>query len=178
MDTNISVPIGTNEACEAPHLDAGGTAVRRAKLLQPRTVEALAETFRVLGDPTRVRILDALATGELCVCDIASLVGISESAASHQLRLLRGMRLVRPRRAGRLVYYAVDDQHILELMKQAMTHVEEPPISGAREIGGSEVRRIEKSTRGRREARTPEPSNSRTSDSPSPRTPELPSSRS
>jgi len=85
----------------------------------------LADTFRVLGDPTRVRILDALAGGELCVCDIASLVGISESAVSHQLRLLRGMRLVRPRRAGRLVYYTVDDQHIIELLRQALTHVEE-----------------------------------------------------
>jgi len=90
-----------------------------------RTVEAIADTFRVLGDPTRVRILDALAGGELCVCDIASLVGISESAVSHQLRLLRSLRLVRPRRAGRLVYYAVDDQHILELLKQTSTHVEE-----------------------------------------------------
>jgi ArsR family transcriptional regulator, lead/cadmium/zinc/bismuth-responsive transcriptional repressor len=97
----------------------------RGRLLRPRTVEALADTFRVLGDPTRVRILDALSHGELCVSDIATLVGISESAASHQLRLLRGMRLVRPRRAGRLVYYAVDDQHILELLHQAMTHVQE-----------------------------------------------------
>jgi ArsR family transcriptional regulator, lead/cadmium/zinc/bismuth-responsive transcriptional repressor len=97
----------------------------RPALITPRTVEALADTFRALGDPTRVRILDALSGGELCVCDIASLVGISESAVSHQLRLLRGMRLVRPRRAGRLVYYAVDDQHILELLRQALTHVEE-----------------------------------------------------
>lgn len=94
--------------------------------LTPRTVEALAETFRVLGDPTRVRILDTLSSGELCVCDIAAQVGISESAVSHQLRLLRGMRLVRPRRAGRLVYYAIDDQHILELLTQALTHVQEP----------------------------------------------------
>jgi ArsR family transcriptional regulator, lead/cadmium/zinc/bismuth-responsive transcriptional repressor len=93
--------------------------------MSARTVEALADTFRVLGDPTRVRILDALSGGELCVCDIASLVGLSESAVSHQLRLLRGMRLVRPRRSGRLVYYAVDDQHILELLAQALTHVEE-----------------------------------------------------
>ena len=99
---------------------------RKALMMEARTVEALADTFRVLGDPTRVRMLDALSAGELCVCDIASLVGISESAVSHQLRLLRGMRLVRPRRAGRLVYYAVDDQHILELLKQALTHVEEP----------------------------------------------------
>jgi len=93
--------------------------------MSPEAVTALADTFRVLGDPTRVRILDALAGGELCVCDIASLVGISESAVSHQLRLLRGMRLVRPRRAGRLVYYTVDDQHIIELLRQALTHVEE-----------------------------------------------------
>ena len=99
--------------------------------MSARTVEALADTFRVLGDPTRVRILDALSEGELCVCDIAELVGTSESAASHQLRLLRGMRLVRPRRDGRLVYYAVDDQHILELLTQALTHVEEPRADAA-----------------------------------------------
>lgn len=98
----------------------------RTPALTARTVEALAETFRVLGDPTRVRILDTLSSGELCVCDIAEQVHISESAASHQLRLLRGMRLVRPRRAGRQVYYAIDDQHILELLTQALTHVQEP----------------------------------------------------
>jgi ArsR family transcriptional regulator, lead/cadmium/zinc/bismuth-responsive transcriptional repressor len=88
-------------------------------------VRDVAETFRILGDPTRVRILDALGGGELCVCDIASLVGISESAVSHQLRSLRNIRLVRPRRSGRLVYYALDDAHILELLRQAQTHVEE-----------------------------------------------------
>ena len=118
----VSVP---DPACAADHLDPGSSAARRQRLLPARTVEGLADTFRVLGDPTRVRILDALSSGELCVCDLASLVGMSESAVSHQLRLLRGMRLVRPRRAGRLVYYAVDDHHILELLNQAMTHVEE-----------------------------------------------------
>ena len=106
--------------------------VSATELMGARTVEALAETFKVLGDPTRVRILDALAGGELCVCDIASRVGISESAASHQLRLLRGMRLVRPRKAGRLVYYAVDDHHILELLTQARTHVEETELASRR----------------------------------------------
>ena len=120
--------------CAAPHLDPRSTAARRRKLLPPRTVEGLADTFRVLGDPTRVRILDALSTGELCVCDIASLVGISESAVSHQLRLLRGMRLVRPRRAGRLVFYAVDDHHILGLLTQAMTHVEEQLSAGSPQL--------------------------------------------
>jgi DNA-binding transcriptional ArsR family regulator len=93
--------------------------------MAPYAVEALADTFRVLGDPTRVRILDALSGGELCVCDIAGLVNLSESAVSHQLRLLRGMRLVRPRRAGRLVFYSLDDHHIIGLLQQALTHVEE-----------------------------------------------------
>ena len=88
-------------------------------------VQALADTFRILGDPTRVRILDVLAGGELCVCDIAGLVGTSESAVSHQLRLMRGMRLVRPRRAGRQVYYSIDDQHILSLFQQGLRHVTE-----------------------------------------------------
>ena len=80
----------------------------------------------MLGDPTRVRILDALAGGELCVCDIASLVGISESAVSHQLRLLRGMRLVRPRRAGRLVYLRASTiSTSSSCCEQARTHVQE-----------------------------------------------------
>jgi ArsR family transcriptional regulator, lead/cadmium/zinc/bismuth-responsive transcriptional repressor len=86
---------------------------------------ALAETFRVLGDATRVRILDAISKSELCVCDIAQVVGLSESAVSHQLRLLRNMRLVRPRRAGRMVFYTLDDQHIVRLFEQGLEHVQE-----------------------------------------------------
>jgi ArsR family transcriptional regulator, lead/cadmium/zinc/bismuth-responsive transcriptional repressor len=123
--SNDAAVAAADANCDAPHLDAGSSAVRRARMMSPRTVQVLAETFRVLGDPTRVGILDALSTGELCVCDIATMVGISESAVSHQLRLLRGMRLVRPRRSGRQVYYAVDDQHIVELLRQGLTHVEE-----------------------------------------------------
>ena len=115
----------SEKACEAPHLDAAGTFARRRALLTLPAVDALAETFRVLGDPTRVRILDVLTEGELCVCDIASLTGSSESAVSHQLRLLRTMRLVRYRRAGRQVFYAIDDNHILELLRLAGTHVQE-----------------------------------------------------
>jgi ArsR family transcriptional regulator, lead/cadmium/zinc/bismuth-responsive transcriptional repressor len=115
--------VSGEDSCTAVHL--APSEARRGRLMSPHAVAALAETFRVLGDPTRVRILDALSAGELCVCDIASLVGISESAVSHQLRLMRGMRLVRPRRSGRLVFYALDDHHIIELLKQALTHVEE-----------------------------------------------------
>lgn len=105
------------------HEDADASQSRRARLMPADAVDALSDTFRMLGDPTRVRILDVLAGGELCVCDIADLVGTSESAVSHQLRLLRGMRLVRPRRAGRQVYYALDDQHIMSLFQQGVRHV-------------------------------------------------------
>jgi DNA-binding transcriptional ArsR family regulator len=111
--------------CEESHLPESEAAARRRRLLPSRTVDIIADTFGVLGDPSRVRILDALSVGELCVCDIAALVGISESAVSHQLRLLRGMRLVRARRAGRQVFYSVDDQHIVQLLRLAVTHVRE-----------------------------------------------------
>jgi DNA-binding transcriptional ArsR family regulator len=101
-------------------------------------VEGLADTFRALGDPTRVRILDALSHGELCVCDLAAVLKLSQSAVSHQLRLLRGLRLVRPRRDGRMVFYALDDRHIMSLFRQALQHVEEGV--GRRESGGGKRR--------------------------------------
>jgi len=101
-----------------------GPRLKRA-LLAESSVAALAETFKVLGDTTRVRMLDALSRAELCVCDLAALLSLSESAVSHQLRLLRGMRLVRPRRDGRLVYYTLDDQHIVGLFAQGLEHVQE-----------------------------------------------------
>jgi ArsR family transcriptional regulator, lead/cadmium/zinc/bismuth-responsive transcriptional repressor len=107
--------------------------------LSDATATALAETFKVLGDTTRVRILDALSRDELCVHELAACVGISESAVSHQLRLLRGMRLVRPRRDGRLVYYALDDQHIVGLFVQGLEHVEER-ANGVRRAAGREPR--------------------------------------
>src|SRR5688572_19487848 len=88
-------------------------------------VQALADTFRILGDPTRVRIVDALATGQLCVHEISERIGLSESAVSHQLRLMRSMRIVRGRREGRCVYYTLDDQHVLDLFQQGLRHVSE-----------------------------------------------------
>ena len=96
-----------------------------APAISAETVEALAETFRILGDPTRVRIVDTLAGSELCVHEIADRVGISESAVSHQLRLMRAQRIVRGRREGRCVYYTLDDQHILSLFQQGLRHVTE-----------------------------------------------------
>jgi DNA-binding transcriptional ArsR family regulator len=97
----------------------------RRRQLNDATAVALADTFKVLGDTTRVRILDALSRSELCVREIARHVGSSESAVSHQLRLLRGARLVRTRRSGRQIFYALDDQHIGGLFAQGLEHVQE-----------------------------------------------------
>ena len=124
--------VSDSGTCDVFHIDPSRLAALRGSLLDGRSVDGLAETFRVLGDPTRVRILDALSHGELCVCDIATLLGLSESAVSHQLRLLRSLRIVRPRRDGRMVHYALDDRHVVTLFRQALRHVEEP---GRREGG-------------------------------------------
>jgi ArsR family transcriptional regulator len=93
--------------------------------LTDQAADALADTFKVLGDPTRVRILDALAQREVPVCDLAELVGLTQSAVSHQLRLLRNSRLVKSRRDGRHIYYSADDRHIVKLFEQGLKHVQE-----------------------------------------------------
>jgi len=113
------------ERCEVFLVDPERVARVRQVLVGSRDVSLLAETFRALGDATRVKILDALSHGELCVCDLATLVGMSQSAISHQLRLLRTLRLVRTRREGRMVFYALDDDHIMSLFREGLRHVEE-----------------------------------------------------
>jgi len=116
------------EHCEVFLVDPERVARVREVLVGAREVALLAETFRALGDATRVKILDALSHGELCVCDLATLVGMSQSAISHQLRVLRTLRLVRARRDGRMVFYALDDDHIIGLFREGLRHVEETVI--------------------------------------------------
>ena len=118
----------TDLACSAPHgADVALLERVRSLLLGARTVQAVSEVFKLLGDPTRVRLVDALTHGERCVCDLATLVGMTESAVSHQLRLLRAARLVRVRRSGRLAYYSLDDHHVVGLLHDTRKHVEETP---------------------------------------------------
>jgi ArsR family transcriptional regulator len=115
----------TNDVCDLVQIDLARVRKIRAALVAPDAVQGLAGTFSALGDPTRVRILDALSHGELCVCDLAAVLKLSQSAVSHQLRLLRNLRVVRPRRDGRVVFYALDDQHIISIFRQTLQHVEE-----------------------------------------------------
>jgi DNA-binding transcriptional ArsR family regulator len=86
---------------------------------------SLAELFKTLGDPTRIRIMDALAKTEFCVCDLAELLGLSQSATSHQLRVLRNSDLVKYRRDGKMVYYSMHDSHVSELYRQGLEHIDE-----------------------------------------------------
>jgi DNA-binding transcriptional ArsR family regulator len=85
----------------------------------------LADLFKVFGDSTRVKILYALLRAEMCVCDIAALVGMSKSAISHQLRTLRQTRLVKYRREGKVVYYSLEDEHVGTIFDQGLVHVSE-----------------------------------------------------
>jgi DNA-binding transcriptional ArsR family regulator len=84
----------------------------------------MAETFQILGDPTRMKIVLVLSAGRLCVGDLASVVGISESGVSHQLRLLRDRRIVRAEREGQRMYYSVDDAHLASLVREADFHAD------------------------------------------------------
>lgn len=86
---------------------------------------SLSELFKVLGDATRVKILYALLNSEMCVCDIAALFGMTQSAISHQLRILKQSRLVKYRREGKIVYYSLDDEHVKEIFDQGLIHISE-----------------------------------------------------
>lgn len=140
MSSRSDIRTGAPELCDIVHLHPARVAELRQALIEQADVTDLADTFRALGDPTRVRILDALSHGELCVCDLAALVGISESAVSHQLRLLRNLRLVRPRRDGRMVFYALDDRHIITLFRQGLRHVQENSARAAARVGQRQAR--------------------------------------
>ena len=100
--------------------------------LTDTSVERLTQIFKVLGDPTRVRLLHALTAREHSVGHLAIVLGVSPSAVSHQLRLLRGARVVRPRRAGRTVYYTLDDKHVLALFREGLRHALEDGGRAAR----------------------------------------------
>lgn len=96
----------------------------KAEILVDEDARQIAETFKILGDPTRIKILHALSRRELCVCDISAIVAMGQSAVSHQLRLLRSARLVKYRKEGKMVWYSLDDTHISLLLAQGIEHIQ------------------------------------------------------
>lgn len=123
MPKRAAAPVA--DACEAEFVDERKVRRVRRAMKSPEAVAALAETFKLLGDPTRVKIAFALSREELCVCDLAHLVGASQSAVSHSLRALRQMKLVAFRREGKIAYYRLDDDHIARLLEDGFGHIEE-----------------------------------------------------
>jgi ArsR family transcriptional regulator, lead/cadmium/zinc/bismuth-responsive transcriptional repressor len=109
--------------CEINVVDLPRVRAAQAALPDGSTTAGLAGLFGALADPTRLRMIAALEQGEMCVCDIAATLGLTTSAASHQLRILRTLGLVRPQRSGRMVFYALDDDHVRLLYRQALEHV-------------------------------------------------------
>ena len=109
--------------CRLIHQDRVTTAQESA--LSERENTRLAQLYKALGDPTRLKIVVALDQGEMCVCDLAAFLGVSESAVSHQLRQLRQLHLVVNRRQGPILYYRLDDEHISQLIHLALEHIRE-----------------------------------------------------
>lgn len=113
------------EICETTCVDVRKVASVKKRMKPEDSMQRIAETFRVLGDPTRTKIIYALSLEELCVCDIATLLTTTRSAVSHQLRVLRNMRLVKYRKEGKMIFYSLDDEHINHLFNECLRHIEE-----------------------------------------------------
>lgn len=99
------------------------TNKRKDEILSQERVIELSKIFKALGDPTRLRIIDSLSREELCVCEIAELLNMNQSAISHQLRVLRNLRLVKYRKEGKSAVYSLDDDHVLQLFNQGLEHI-------------------------------------------------------
>jgi len=120
-----STDLTDDELCELKVTDLARVRQARSEMKPAEHVLLLAETFRALGDPNRLRLVHALSTQELCVCDLAATLGMSQSAVSHSIRVLRQLRLVRSRREAKTTYYQLDDEHIERLLADGFEHVAE-----------------------------------------------------
>lgn len=113
------------ECCDFIHAHEDIVEKVRGTMPGEDTLYDLTELFRIFADSTRVRILYVLEESEMCVCDLAALLGMTQSAISHQLRVLRSSKLVKFRRDGKTLYYSLADEHVCRIISQGMEHVEE-----------------------------------------------------
>lgn len=125
MGNKMAVAPCPGDMCDVRMVHLDRVVRARAEAISKKETGRLALTFKIMGDPTRLNIILALRGGEMCVCDIAAFLGISESAVSHQLRRLRELSLVRSRRDGQILYYALDDSHVLDLVTVGLDHIQE-----------------------------------------------------
>ncbi len=113
------------EVCDSTVIHEDIITKAKALMIKENDFFKLSEFFKVFADSTRLKILNALSISEMCVCDIAALIGMNQSAISHQLRVLKQSRLVKYRREGKVVYYTLDDNHIKQIFKQGLNHIGE-----------------------------------------------------
>lgn len=113
------------EQCEENTIHDNIITNVRAKLPKEETLYDLAELFKVFGDSTRIKILCSLFEAEMCVCDISTTLNMSQSAVSHQLRVLKNAKLVKFRREGKVVYYSLDDDHVKHIFNEGLNHISE-----------------------------------------------------
>ena len=125
LDRETTGEIPVSPVCDINCIHTERIEQVKKQLIPEEKVSRLAELFKTLGDPTRIRIMDVLAKSELCVCDLVELLKLSQSAISHQLRVLRSNHLVKYRREGKLVYYSLDDDHVLTLYREGLEHISE-----------------------------------------------------
>ena len=119
------VPVVEPERCELTNVHEEVVERLLAAMPSDETLYDLAELFKVFGDSTRIKILYALFEAELCVCDMAQLLGLTQTAVSHQLRVLKTSKLVRSRREGKNIFYSLDDDHVRSIIGQGLEHLSE-----------------------------------------------------
>ena len=113
------------EHCDLIHSHSDTVRQIQEKIPEEQEIRGLADFFKVFADATRIRILCVLSCSEMCVCDLAEILGVTQSAFSHQLRMLKQMKLVKNRRDGKTVYYSLADGHIQSIISQGMEHITE-----------------------------------------------------
>jgi len=111
--------------CSCTTIHDGVIASASKKMLSDETVYELSDFFKMLGDSTRIKILQALSLSEMCVCDISALLGMNQSAVSHQLKTLKSSRLVKFRREGKVSYYSLADSHVTQILNKGIVHIGE-----------------------------------------------------
>lgn len=121
----IDIDKFNDEKCEVTLIHEDNVKKAVNELPDDELIADLSDMFKIFGDQTRVKILMALESGELCVCDIAAVMNMSQSAISHQLRVLKQSNIVKTRREGKVVYYSISDDHVKEIFDIAMVHVQE-----------------------------------------------------
>jgi len=122
---NVGAVSADDDLCDVHTVHEESVRAARSEQSAEAELTHLAETFQVLANPTRLRIVEALSRRELCVCDLAAVVGSSQSSVSHHLRQLRQMQVVRYRKEGRMAFYRLDDEHIAEIFGTGLEHVRE-----------------------------------------------------